>query len=47
MKTTLDLVGVTGVKQARELWTGQDLGEITDRMEQVLPPHGAVLVKLY
>lgn len=47
VKTTLNLVGVTGVKQARELWTHKELGEITDELEQVLPPHGAVLVKLY
>jgi alpha-galactosidase len=47
VRTSLNQLGVTGVKQARELWTRQELGEIKDQLEQVLPPHGAALVKLY
>jgi hypothetical protein len=34
VKTTLNQVGVTGVKQARELWTHKELGEIADEIKQ-------------
>ena len=37
-------LGVTGAVHVRELWTREDLGLLTDRVEALIPPHG---VKLY
>ncbi|WP_462410528.1 glycoside hydrolase family 27 protein [Neobacillus sp. Marseille-QA0830] len=34
-------------KKVRDLWKQEEMGEVEDVVEQTLPPHGAVLLKLY
>ena len=36
-------LGLSGAANVRDLWTRTDLGSVTDRFAQTLPPHGAGL----
>ncbi|WP_232793298.1 glycoside hydrolase family 27 protein [Caulobacter hibisci] len=39
-------LGLSGAVSARDLWSGADLGRVSGRVEQTLPPHGAALLRL-
>ncbi|WP_066054330.1 glycoside hydrolase family 27 protein [Robertmurraya korlensis] len=47
VKTSLDQLGISNDKQARDLWNQEELGKVTDTIECELPAHGALLLKLY
>ncbi|WP_160724411.1 glycoside hydrolase family 27 protein [Bacillus sp. USDA818B3_A] len=44
---TFEELGISNHKKARDLWKQEELGELNDEIKQIVPSHGAVLVKLY
>ncbi|MBP3950938.1 glycoside hydrolase family 27 protein [Bacillus suaedae] len=47
VSVTLDELGLTSAMNARDLWKGEEVGLINDKIEQTIPVHGAMLFKLY
>jgi len=47
VEVTLEQLGITSKKRARNVWNQEELGEITDEIKQTLPPHGSILIKLF
>ncbi|PVM85041.1 alpha-galactosidase [Caulobacter radicis] len=39
-------LGLTDGVSVRDLWSGQDLGRVNDRVERTLPSHGSALLRL-
>ena len=39
-------LGLADGVSARDLWSGQDLGRVSGRVERALPPHGSALLRL-
>ena len=39
-------LGLSGAVTARDLWSGEDLGRVSGRVERVVAPHGAALLRL-
>jgi alpha-galactosidase len=47
MKVSLDQLGLSKGLQARDLWKHEEMGLVTDDIEQTLAPHSSILLKLY
>jgi alpha-galactosidase len=47
IKVSLDQLGLSKGLQARDLWKHEDMGLVTDGIEQTLAPHSSILLKLY
>jgi alpha-galactosidase len=44
---TLDQLGLSSEKQARDLWKREEIGVVKTELAAKIPPHGAKLVKFY
>ena len=44
---SLEQLGLTSKKTARDLWKQAELGVVAESIKQTLPPHGSILIKLY
>jgi alpha-galactosidase len=44
---SLEQLGLSSKKRARDIWRQEELGEVVDSMNQTLLPHGSILIKLY
>jgi alpha-galactosidase len=47
IKVTLDQLGLSKGLQARDLWKNEEMGFVTEEIEQTLAPHSSILLKLY
>ncbi|MEH7414464.1 glycoside hydrolase family 27 protein [Neobacillus drentensis] len=47
VEVTLGQLGLSDKKRARNVWSQKELGEMTEGIKQMLPPHGSILIKLY
>jgi alpha-galactosidase len=47
VEVTLAQLGLSSKQRAINVWNQEELGEITDGITQMLPPHGSILIKLY
>ncbi|MCM3728351.1 glycoside hydrolase family 27 protein [Neobacillus cucumis] len=47
VEVTLAQLGLSAKKRARNVWSQEELGEITDGIKPMLPPHGSILIKLF
>jgi len=46
MSAVLADMGLSGAAHVRELWTREDLGLVKERLQALVPPHGAKLYLL-
>lgn len=44
--TTWDVLGLKGMQPVRDVWRHRELGEYEGRFAAMIPPHGAVLLKI-
>jgi len=47
VEVTLEQLGLSAKKRARNVWNQEELGEITDGIKPMLPSHGSLLIKLF
>ncbi|MEH7482641.1 glycoside hydrolase family 27 protein [Neobacillus drentensis] len=47
MVLKLKQIDLTGSKNVRDLWKHKELDQVEEIIEQTLPPHGSLLLKLY